>query len=267
MPITDEARQLECNTLINYSNIIVDNRSFPFIIELAPQSILNPLPGQNQKFCYLITGIGEDIPSFVDISHSVFGICDEILSSEIINIQVFIDDVQQPVDFSNDGNVQLKTPQNPDPPTGCTGLKFNFPVIKDPDLPGSRMLLCFELTTPYPVGDNTVCLFGGGLTVNELSICGPVCKTSENCEVFGYQRANICVPVTVRPIVSTQQPITKCCEMPVVFTGLCQNGILNGTCTFSITQEICVEVPVDFGAQTQVGTPFNSCVSAANTSL
>lgn len=43
---------------------------------------------------------------------------------------------------------------------------------------------------------------------------------------------------------------TKCCGDPVVVSGdkPCA-GKKNGVCTFTISQTICVEVPVEFGAK------------------
>ena len=43
-------------------------------------------------------------------------------------------------------------------------------------------------------------------------------------------------------------------------------GARSGSCSFTITQNICVEVPVEFGADADVGDPFVSCgrVSSEN---
>lgn len=61
------------------------------------------------------------------------------------------------------------------------------------------MLACFELNTRYPVGDVPICLFGGGQRVSGLSICGPVCAEPAPCARIVYQKASVCVPVTVTP--------------------------------------------------------------------
>lgn len=87
------------------------------------------------------------------------------------------------------------------------------------------------------------------------------------CTRSGFQRVRICVPVTVRPFAIAGTPITRCCGMPTVLAGgTCEeSGILNGVCIFSITQEVCVEVPVEFGANAEVGMPYNECLGASNT--
>lgn len=53
---------------------------------------------------------------------------------------------------------------------------------------------------------------------------------------------------------------TKCCGTPVVTPGLevC-NGMKNGSCVFTITQDICAAVPVEFGAVATVGDTLVSC--------
>ena len=71
------------------------------------------------------------------------------------------------------------------------------------------------------------------------------------CPAVGYQSASICVPVTVTPFAQTGTTTTKCCGSPVVTSGrkVC-NGVRNGSCVFTISQDICVAVPVEFGSYT-----------------
>ena len=76
-----------------------------------------------------------------------------------------------------------------------------------------------------------------------------VLAETQTCPAVGYQSASICVPVTVTPFAQTGAPITKCCGNPVVTPGLATcSGVRNGACTFTIAQNICVAVPVEFGA-------------------
>lgn len=72
---------------------------------------------------------------------------------------------------------------------------------------------------------------------------------NQTCPAIGYQSASICVPVTVTPYAQTGVTTTKCCGTPVVTPGIAVcGGIKNGSCAFTITQDICVAVPVEFGA-------------------
>ena len=58
---------------------------------------------------------------------------------------------------------------------------------------------------------------------------------------------------------------TRCCGTPVVTPGrdVCA-GVRNGACFFTITQDICVTVPVEFGAVATVGDSFVSCNGASD---
>ena len=59
-------------------------------------------------------------------------------------------------------------------------------------------------------------------------------------------------------------PTTKCCKKPTVTAGryIC-DGIKNGQCVFTISQDICVEVPVEFGAVAAVGDTYVACNGAS----
>lgn len=84
------------------------------------------------------------------------------------------------------------------------------------------------------------------------------------CPTTGFQKATVCVPVTVAPFANTGPTVTKCCGDPVLVTGdkPCR-GKKNGVCTFTISQTICVEVPVNFGARAMVGDTFVECLAAS----
>ena len=86
----------------------------------------------------------------------------------------------------------------------------------------------------------------------------------QTCPAVGYQSASICVPVTVNPFAKTGATFTKCCGAPVVIPGkvTCE-GERNGSCVFTISQDICVAVPVEFGATATVGDAFVSCNDAS----
>ncbi len=40
------------------------------------------------------------------------------------------------------------------------------------------------------------------------------------------------------------------------------SGVKNGSCAFTISQNICVQVPVEFGATAQVGDAYVNCSGA-----
>ena len=83
---------------------------------------------------------------------------------------------------------------------------------------------------------------------------------NQTCPAVGYQSASICVPVTVTPFAKTGHTYTKCCGEPVVIPGkISCDGEKNGACVFTLALDICVAVPVEFGAVAEVGDTFVSC--------
>lgn len=223
----------------------------PFVYTLDTEnSILTPPPGENQRFCYRIEGVGQDTSQFADLSHFLLGICPEITAEMISNITVTINSIPQTVVFGEGGNVELRTENNPDPPTGCIGLKFDFELNKV----GGVMLFCFELSQTFPIGPVSLCLSGGGVTVSGRTICGPVCTCDGNnvCPVEGFQQMTVCAPITVTPVVDFGDVTVTCCGEADIDTEPCQ-GFTETDCTFYITQSLCVAVPVIFSADVEPG--------------
>lgn len=254
--------QLACNTRIDYSTVIIGDRIIPFIVELdAALSNLTPGPGENQRFCYRLTGVGQNNSTYVSLSHWVLGICPHITLDQITNVTVTIDGEEQTVVIGD--NVVLFVPPDTDPTTGCSGLKFDFGLSKVLDSEDSVGVFCFELTSPFPVGNVDVCLKGGQTTASGLGICGPVCSPSEECEVVASQLINVCVPVTVTPFATTGPVSTICCGDPVINDDACI-GEPGRACTFTVSQLICVEVPVNFGADAAPGRTFVQCNPATD---
>ena len=252
-----------CNLTVDYSQV-PGERILPFRIALnLADSVPEPGPGENQRFCYDIIAAGADTAQFADLSHLVLGICDSIPPEQIQNITVVVDGIPQQVVFGEGGNVELRPEGRPDPPTGCTGLKFDFPLNK---VTGT-MQLCFELTVPRQVAGIDVCLFGGNTTASGLTICGPVCAQQDGgCTATGYQRSTVCVPITVTPYARVGTPVTTCCGAPTVTAGNgC--GANNRSCQFTICQQVCIQVPVTFDTDAAAGTPCILCGGVSSTDI
>lgn len=84
------------------------------------------------------------------------------------------------------------------------------------------------------------------------------------CPTAGYQSASVCVSVNVEPFAEVGTPATQCCGEPVVSVGkkTCA-GTKNGVCTFTITQDVCIAVPVSFGAYATRGDIYVDCIGAS----
>ena len=82
----------------------------------------------------------------------------------------------------------------------------------------------------------------------------------ETCEAHAFQEASVCVPVEVIPFAKAGHVKTFCKGKPIITSGCIEcPGSINNKCHFTITQKICVKVPVEFGANTVVGSPHVKC--------
>lgn len=90
----------------------------------------------------------------------------------------------------------------------------------------------------------------------------------DTCPAVGYQKAEVSVPVTIRPFTNVGDAITKCCGDAVIIPEHhpCM-GEKNGVCMFTIHQTICVEVPIEFGAVTTVGDTYIDCLGSATNNV
>lgn len=90
----------------------------------------------------------------------------------------------------------------------------------------------------------------------------------QTCPRTGFQQASVCVPVRVTPFANAMPTTTFCCGPATVAPGstTCA-GTVNGSCTFTITQNVCIAVPVVFGATARVGAPSVVCGEATSTDV
>lgn len=82
----------------------------------------------------------------------------------------------------------------------------------------------------------------------------------QTCPVVGSQNVEVCLPVAISPFAVTGPAKIQCCGEPLI--ELCCDhchGKPNGTCEFTISQKIHVEIPVEFGATVNVGETFVDC--------
>ncbi len=89
---------------------------------------------------------------------------------------------------------------------------------------------------------------------------GEVIPCENTCPTTAFQLVDVCVPVTVIPFAHAGTPKTLCCGEARVNPGKDECcGRPNGTCTFTLSQKICVEIPVVFGAKAVVGATSVEC--------
>lgn len=241
-----------CSEKVDYSKVTGD-RILPFVFTLNEEdSILNPKEGEHQRFCYDVEGVGEDTVRFADLKYFLLGICPNIMLDDILEVTVVIDGVPQKVILGE--NVQIKTEEHPDPHTGCSGIKFDFPLDKN----DGKMQVCITLEQTYAIGPVNVCVFGDDTTATGLSICGPVCGGTTSCETTFFQKETVCVPVTVTPFAKSEGANARCCGNPVVtMQDKCPGT--KKSCTFTVTQPLCIEITLAFGADIDTGDASVVC--------
>ena len=81
-------------------------------------------------------------------------------------------------------------------------------------------------------------------------------EKTKTCPVTGRKVVEISVPVTIKPLAKVGKIELQCCGKPTIKSGENPKGELDGTCNFTITQKICVEIPIDFSAETTTGETF-----------
>ena len=70
--------------------------------------------------------------------------------------------------------------------------------------------------------------------------------------------------MTVTPLVNVGVTTTYCCGAPTVTPGaVACPGTIGGSCTFTISQRVCVAVPITFGAIADTGEASVACVAAS----
>lgn len=83
----------------------------------------------------------------------------------------------------------------------------------------------------------------------------------ESCIAYTYQSASVSVPVVVTPKTTTGNINVFCCGEPRVspspYKIICDSK--SGNCSFILTQDICVEIPVEISADAFTGCPKIEC--------
>ena len=100
----------------------------------------------------------------------------------------------------------------------------------------------------------------------DISYTSDTPDIEEGCDVVGSQTVDLCVPVTVTPSAIVGPTVVRCCGPAVITPGtnICP-GTPNPDCSFTITQRLCIEVPVEFGAEAQAGQTHVNCGTASET--
>lgn len=101
-------------------------------------------------------------------------------------------------------------------------------------------------------------------TVGDIALTAEVgCELMQDhteavCSKINYQYADIGVPVKVTPYAKVGRIKTECVGEPTVQCGDNCSKRKDG-CEVFISQNICVRIPIEYGAATRVGEPVINC--------
>ncbi|MDF2943194.1 MAG: hypothetical protein K0S01_2052 [Herbinix sp.] len=81
---------------------------------------------------------------------------------------------------------------------------------------------------------------------NEMEAC-------ITCERTMHQKAKVSLPISIEPFVVSGKIKARCCGDPKVSIDCKDN------CSYVITQEICIEIPLKFGVSTEINEEYVEC--------
>lgn len=84
-------------------------------------------------------------------------------------------------------------------------------------------------------------------------------ESSIACSNAFFQTDLVSVPVKVIPFAKAGPCTTICCGSPVIAGGSSCPGEIGKVCEFTITQKICVKLPLRFGAAVSIDQPRVQC--------
>lgn len=82
------------------------------------------------------------------------------------------------------------------------------------------------------------------------------CPESNDCSKVGYQYVDISVPVELKQDATIGEIETKCCGEPTV---CCKEEKCGGTCEITITQKVCIKIPINYNVIACVGEGQIDC--------
>jgi len=84
-------------------------------------------------------------------------------------------------------------------------------------------------------------------------------SSEATCDAVGHKMVDISIPVSVTPFARVGTITTRCCGEPTITPGINVPSGPSTNCDFTISQRICVEVPVEFGATVTPGEEHVEC--------
>lgn len=87
----------------------------------------------------------------------------------------------------------------------------------------------------------------------------PVTEPTTGCDKVGTQCVEVSLPLTVTPTATPGTVVTTCSSSPTVTCVTAEDGL---SCTITVSQRVCVSIPVCFGV---VADPETVTIACART--
>ena len=87
------------------------------------------------------------------------------------------------------------------------------------------------------------------------------CNDGKTTTLVARKNANISIPVSVKPKVNLKDAATYCCGDPVLTKQSCncENTNRKGRCSFVLSQNVCIEIPIEISMDTLLNEAYIDC--------
>ncbi|MCH3972322.1 MAG: hypothetical protein LKE53_06090 [Oscillospiraceae bacterium] len=84
----------------------------------------------------------------------------------------------------------------------------------------------------------------------------PIPQQAGSCTSVGSHRAQVTLPVALKPKTTLGSVETECCGDPSI---ICRENRCTHLCEFLIVQKICIKIPVTYSTTASAGDPSIFC--------
>ena len=99
---------------------------------------------------------------------------------------------------------------------------------------------------------------------NEVFENDILCQANPGCDKVSTQCVDIALPMTVIPVAGIGTVTTSCQGMPSV---TCVTADDSQSCILTVTQRVCLNIPVRFSAVAESDSPTIACAAGGNGSV
>ncbi|MEG0830641.1 MAG: hypothetical protein RSD88_08660 [Anaerovoracaceae bacterium] len=84
------------------------------------------------------------------------------------------------------------------------------------------------------------------------------------CTSVHSQCAEVSVPLELKPYATLGELETECCGEPIITLHQNQGSTCSCGCELTITQSVCIRIPLEYGTKADVGETTSCCKRTSN---